>query len=240
MPKIFSKAEIEEFYKKHIKKDKSYYAPITKKEILSLKFEYTVGDRHFAHSPEGHDFPSIKCLLDFMSWVEKYQINNIEHFLSTDLSDPEVNFLKFKNYTDIQYDDKTEANDLHTIKLEPNTYDFVLFSQTIEHLYNPALALSNLYNATKEGGYIFTSVPTINIPHMTPIHFGGYTPMGLCMLFESAGYKTLEVGNWGTYNYIKTIFKTHNWPDYSKLINIFGRIKNKERNVAQTWILAQK
>lgn len=240
MTKIFSKADIESLYNQHIKKDKAYFAPIKKKEILSLKFQYTIGGQTFTHSPEGHDFPRIKCMLDFRNWIEKYNIGTVEHFLATDISDPEINFLKYDNYTSILYDQDTEENDLHTIKLEPNKYDFVLFSQTIEHLYNPFLALTNLYNATKPGGHIFTSMPTINIPHMTPFHFTGYTPMGLCMLFESVGFKTVEVGYWGNYEYIKTIFKTHSWPDYKKLLNILGQIKNKPRNVAQTWILAKK
>lgn len=240
MYKIFSRAEIEHLYNTHIKKDESYFAPIKKEEILSLKFEYNVGEKHFTHSPEGHDFPRIKCLLDFKAWIKKYNITDIKHFLATDISDPEVNFLKFKDHTSIWYDEKTEANDLHTVKLENNKYDFVLFSQTIEHLYNPFMALTNLYNATTEGGYIFTSMPTINIPHMTPIHFNGYTPMGLCMLFESVGFKTVEIGYWGNYKYIKRIFKKHSWPDYRKLMNFFGQVANEPKNVAQTWILARK
>ncbi len=240
MTRTFSRSEIENLYNIHIKKDEVYFAPITKEEILSLKFEYSVGSQKFFYSPEGHDFPRIKCLLDFRAWIEKHNINNIKNFLSTDLSDPEVNFLKFNNYTSINYDEKSEANDLHTINLEKNKYDFILFNQTIEHLYNPFLALTNLYNATQEGGYIFTSMPTINIPHMVPIHFNGYTPMGLCMLFESVGYKTVEVGYWGNYRYIKTIFKKHSWPDYRKLLNIFGKVINEPKNVAQTWILAKK
>ena len=76
--------------------------------------------------------------------------------------------------------------DLHTIASTTefeNEFDFFLFNQTIEHLYNPFEAMKQVYEIVKPGGYVFTSVPTINIPHMTPIHFNGYTPMGLAMLF---------------------------------------------------------
>lgn len=240
MAKIFSNHEIEVLHGKYVLKNKAYFNPITKKEIESLKFEYMVDAQKFTFSPEGHDFPRIKCLLDFRSWIADHQIGQIGHLLSTDVSDPEISFLKYQKLTAIPYDPATGENDLHTISLEKEAYDFVLFSQTIEHLYNPFIALANLYEATKPGGYIFTSMPTINIPHMTPIHFTGYTPMGLCLLFESAGFNTVEIGYWGNFKYISSIFKTHLWPDYRKLLNMFGGVPNEERNVAQTWILARK
>jgi len=52
----------------------------------------------------------------------------------------------------------------------------------IEHLYNPFMAMENIYKYIKPGGYVYTSVPTINIPHMTPIHYNGYNPY---VLFNS-------------------------------------------------------
>lgn len=240
MATTFSNQEIEALYEKYVRKDKTYFNPITRKEIESLRFNYTVGTQQLSYSPEGHDFPRVKCLLDFKSWIAAHQIGEIDHLLSTDVSDPEISFLNYRKLTAIPYDPATGENDLHTITLEKEAYDFILFSQTIEHLYNPFIALAKLYEATKPGGYIFTSLPTINIPHMTPIHFSGYTPMGLCLLFESAGFNTIEIGYWGNFKYISSIFKTHLWPDYRKLVNIFGNVINEERNVAQTWILAKK
>ena len=73
-----------------------------------------------------------------------------------------------------------------------NSFDFFLFNQTLEHLYNPFHAVENIYKIVKPGGYVFTSVPTLNIPHMTPVHFNGFTPMGLAMLFLSAGFEIVD------------------------------------------------
>ena len=63
---------------------------------------------------------------------------------------------------------------------------------------------------------------------MTPIHFNGFTPMGLVMLFKTANFE-----------YIQNLWHKHNWPGYDQLQknNI---ITNEERNVCQCWILARK
>jgi hypothetical protein len=99
--------------------------------------------------------------------------------------------------------------------------------------------MKNLYDHMAEGGYLFTSMPTINIPHMVPVHFNGYTPMGLTMLMLSVGFKVLEVGFWGNLDYIKYIFENQSWPDIKNLIKD-GKITNDKYCEAQCWILVQK
>jgi hypothetical protein len=86
---------------------------------------------------------------------------------------------------------------------------------------------------------VFTSVPTLNIPHSTPIHFGGFNPMGLAMLFISNGFEILEIGQWGNYDYIQKLWKTHIWPSAVELMKN-GIVSNEEKNVCQCWILARK
>ena len=70
---------------------------------------------------------------------------------------------------------------------------------------------------------------------MTPIHYNGYNPMGLALLFLSTGFEIIEIGQWGNYDYISKLFKNHDWPDATQVSHI-----NEERNVAQCWILAKK
>ena len=97
------------------------------------------------------------------------------------------------------------------------------------------MALDNIHKYIKKDGFVFTSVPTINIPHMTPMHFNGYNPMGLMLLFKSVGFKILEIGQWGNLDYIIKLFKGHSWPDITSIPQ-----KNEEKNVVQCWILAKK
>ena len=131
--------------------------------------------------------------------------------------------------------------DLHTISEHyQNAFDFFIFNQTIEHLYQPFEAMKQVYEIVKPGGYVFTSVPTINIPHNTPIHFNGFTPMGLAMLFHTAGFEIIEIGHWGNYEYIKQAWAgSHCWPGYDQLQHN-NMVTNEERNVCQCWILAKK
>lgn len=56
-------------------------------------------------------------------------------------------------------------------------HDFFMFHQTLEHVYNPWVVVENIGKNVSSGGYVFTSVPTINIPHSTPFHFTGIYPM---------------------------------------------------------------
>ena len=41
---------------------------------------------------------------------------------------------------------------------------------------------------------LFLSVPALSIPHMTPFHFRAYTPIGLAVELENAGFQVLELG----------------------------------------------
>jgi len=109
----------------------------------------------------------------------------------------------------------------------------------LEHLYNPFEAVKSIFNVVKPGGYVFTSVPTLNIPHLMPSHFSGFTPMGLAMLFKTANFEIIEIGQWGNLNYIQKLWSTHSWPGYDELQNN-NYVSNEERNACQCWILAKK
>lgn len=186
----------------------------------------------------GHDFPRVPCLLDFKEWIRVYDIKP-NKMLCTDYEDFELNYINPEKLHIFKYDGHN--GDLHTMDLQDKDYDFFLFSQTMEHLYNPILCLKNIYEHLRPGGWVFTSVPTINIPHMTPFHFSGIYPMGLALAFMSVGFELVEIGQWGNLNYISCIFSNHQWPDYYKLLTLgSGQITNEEHNVAQCWILARK
>jgi SAM-dependent methyltransferase len=224
----FTESQINNIYKEHVYKDDSYF-----KKFEKLPFEYNNKNWKW----EDKDFPRIWCILDFQDWLKKHNIGHFNKVLSTCNTDPELEYIK---YNEIYYAEYHQGfNDLHTLDLDIKDFDLIIFNQTLEHLYNPFLSVSNLYKHLKKDGYLFTSVPTINIPHMTPFHFNGLTPMGLCMLMKSAGFEIIEVGFWGNTDYIKYIFETGNWPDYKQLIKD-GIIKNEREKNAQCWILVKK
>lgn len=228
--KTFSSSEIEDLYNTKVKLPREYFR---KYEILppcpAKVYDFNWSDR---------DFPRNWALLDFIEWTKKHNIR-VDHLGYTCDSDPELEFITPQKKTIISYPEY----DLHTISNSfKNEFDFFLFNQTIEHLYNPFEAIKQIYEVVKPGGYVFTSVPTINIPHMTPIHFNGFNPMGLAMLFKTANFDVVEIGQWGNYEYLTKLFKSHYWPSYYHLNdnNENNIIVNEERNVCQCWILAKK
>jgi SAM-dependent methyltransferase len=224
---MISEEEIYKLYNNKVKLPESYFK---KYEILPI---CTVKTYNYTWS--GHDFPRIWCILDFIEWIKKYNIN-VKHLGYTWDNDPELEFITPSKKTLISY----PQYDLHNISnYFKNEFDFFLFNQTIEHLYNPFEAIKQIYEIIKPGGYVFTSVPTLNIPHMTPFHFNGFTPMGLAMLFKTANFEIIEIGQWGNFDYISKLWSTHSWPDYDKLNN-YNIVTNEERNVCQCWILARK
>jgi SAM-dependent methyltransferase len=228
MIKIISENEVKNIYQTFINKSDEYF---NKYQVLPLE----LNNKNWKW--ENKDFPRIMCILDFQEWVSKHNITQFNNILVTDKSDPELEYITFKNVDYIPYNNG--ENDLHTLNLNKKDYDFILVNQTIEHLYNPFESMKNVFNHLKPGGYFFTSVPTINIPHLTPFHFNGYTPIGLLTLMKSVGFEIIESGFWGNYDYIEFIFKHHNWPDYRQLMKN-GFILNERKNTVQTWCLVKK
>ena len=220
----FTEAELNNIYIKKVKKNEEYF-----NKYISLP---PCPVKKWNNSWNGHDMPRNFAILDFIEWAKNHGINTGNDLGITCPSDPELEFIKYKNTTLIKYPPK----DLHIYYEEYKLkFNFFIFNQTIEHLYNPFMALENIYKYIKPGGYVYTSVPTINIPHSTPIHYNGFNPMGLALLFLSAGFEIIEIGQWGNYDYISKLFKTHWWPDCNQVSH-----KNEERNVSQCWILAKK
>ena len=226
---MFSEEEIKKIYFEKVKLPASYFKKYEIVPICPVK--------RYNYSWDNHDFPRVWCILDFIEWTKKHNII-IDHLGYTGESDPELEFIDAKRKTFISY----PPYDLHSVSNDfKDEFDFFLFNQTIEHLYNPFEAIKQIYEIIKPGGYVFTSVPTMNIPHMTPIHFNGYTPMGLAMLFKTANFEIIEIGQWGNFDYIQKLWATHEFSDscYNKLNNN-NVVTNEERNVCQCWILARK
>jgi hypothetical protein len=225
---MFSEDEINNFYYTTVKKPDSYFKKWESVPECPVKI--------YNYKWQDFDFPRTWCILDFKEWIEKYNIKEIKHLGFTCTTDPELEFLNAEEKTLIKY----PPYDLHSIGNSfENEFDFFLFNQTLEHLYNPFQSVAEIFKTVKPGGYVFTSVPTLNIPHCMPIHFNGFTPLGLAMLFKVNGFEVLEIGQWGNFRYIQTLFNTHSWPGYDSL-QINGVVENEERNVCQTWILAKK
>jgi SAM-dependent methyltransferase len=180
--------------------------------------------------------------MDWRDWTQKYNLTKPKRLLTTCPTDIELSILEPEATDVYQYNKRNGRQDLHDMSsLLDNTYDLILFAQTLEHLYNPFLAMQQMYAKVAPGGYVFTSTPTLNKPHMTPFHFFHYTPMGLAVLMLQAGFEILETGQFGSFHYEQILLEQQRWPSYADLEAMGnGSIVNTETNPDQVWILVRK
>ena len=229
-----SSKRISELWNTHVVKPKSYFRKAgLRYSLLTLEERIKWAKR---------DFPRLASLFDFQDWLLKYDLLQVEKLLATCAEDPELAYIEAGSTFLASYE-KDPRFDLHILDLPQKDYDLCIFNQTLEHLYNPFLALRRIADHIKPGGFIYTTVSTINIPHLQPFHFWGITPIGLCVLAESVGLKVVEVGYWGNKEYVNYIFQRNTWPDASQVLGVNDQhISNDQTLVtqSQTWALFQK
>jgi hypothetical protein len=117
-----------------------------------------------------------------------------------------------------------------------------MVNQTIEHLYDPILALKNIHKHMCVGGVFYANVPANSVPHDTPFHYyTGITPVGLGAMVTLAGFDILKIGQWGNKDYYKTSVNIK-WPDYKVMgWGAYAEPGYNDRNCpAITWCLAIK
>lgn len=197
-----------------------------------------------------HDFPRVVAVHDFGEWVRKYGIESPERLLTFD-DDYELKLLKPKEVLRRIFNARTGHNDLHMPLPNTSNVSLAVLSQTLEHLWDPGLAVSNIVDVLEPGGYLYASVPFTNIPHDGANHFCHFTPMGLAVLFLQAGLEVLEVDWWGSEEYevqLFTLGRLHKsqklgWPGFGRLTNLAGdgdlACMNKG-HIDQVWALARK
>jgi SAM-dependent methyltransferase len=231
MSKDFDQPEIIELYREKVKRPASYFESLPATlpcPVPGFERTWVVGD-----------YSRVRIVLDFQKWIQKYSLERPNCLGVTSQTEPELYFL---NPVHIEYLPYPPV-DLHALDEHCNDFfDMFIFNQTLEHLYNPFKAVQSIFKALKSGGTVFTSVPTLSIPHLIPIHFAGFTPMGLAMLFATNGFEILEIGQWGCQKYIEEQYKRLDFISADILEKVYegGLIPNEEPYCVQCWILARK
>jgi SAM-dependent methyltransferase len=166
------------------------------------------------------DFPRLITVLEFERIIAKHEIvaERLLMLNGGEDGDPELGHLEYRQIDRADYEEDPERFDLHHPRFERSDYDFAILSQTLEHLYDPSLAVAELFDALAPGGYVWASVPTVSQLHSIPHHFiTGFTPIGAACLFAHAGYEVVEVGQWGNSDYVSQTFALGTFPVYYDL-----------------------
>ena len=86
--------------------------------------------------------------------------------------------------TDIDPDRKPDfVDDITQTKLQPDSFDYIVCAEVIEHVTRPQLAADNLLRILKPGGRCLVSTPYIFPTHDAPHDYFRYTEFGLRLLF---------------------------------------------------------
>lgn len=78
---------------------------------------------------------------------------------------------------------------LHKIPLETNSIDAIICMQVMEHIYNPAEVLAELYRVLHPGCALYISVPFSSGEHQIPYDYYRYTRYAWRHLLKQAGFK---------------------------------------------------
>jgi SAM-dependent methyltransferase len=72
------------------------------------------------------------------------------------------------------------------------TFDAVLCSQVLEHVFTPGEFLTEVHRVLREGGKLLLTVPFVWDEHEQPHDFARYSSFGLKYLLEKQGFELLE------------------------------------------------
>ena len=117
------------------------------------------------------------------------------------------------------------------LKFDNNTFDSVLCTQVLEHVYDHHLMMKEIHRVLKPGGNIILTVPFAWELHEEPHDFFRFTPHALRTLFEEAGLVVDFIkpngGKWAAIYQLRNnmLYHTFNTKKtfYNKLRKIFYR-----------------
>jgi SAM-dependent methyltransferase len=117
------------------------------------------------------------------------------------------------------------------------TFDVVICEQVLEHVADPWVATRNLRELTNPGGHVIVSTPFLIRVHEIALFdmrdYWRFTPRGLFLLLESAGFVVDTVETWGNRRCVIGNFRRwsayrpwhplHNDPDLAVQVWAFAR-----------------
>ena len=85
--------------------------------------------------------------------------------------------------------------DIHHLKYEDNSFDFVILDQVLEHVEKPWIAVDQIYRVLKPNGIAVITTPFIHAYHACPKDYWRFTPDAFRVLFSR--FEILALDGWG-------------------------------------------
>lgn len=124
-------------------------------------------------------------LIDFGCGAKPYRsLFNVKEYIGVDIENP--GHSHHTEQVDIFYDGRT-------LPFEPNTFDHLLCSEVMEHVFEPDAILKELNRVLKPGARGLFSVPFVWNEHELPYDYGRYTEGGFTYLLQKHGFEVKEV-----------------------------------------------
>ena len=137
-------------------------------------------------------------LLDFGCGTKPYKpyFTNIKEYTGVDFKIEGRE--EYQKEVDVFYDGKT-------IPFEDNSFDAILCTEVLEHVFNIEDLLKEFNRVLKENGKAIITTPFMSEEHEMPYDFARYTTPALKHLYQKNGFKI--VSNFKTGNYIEVVFQ---------------------------------
>ncbi|MDP2188253.1 MAG: class I SAM-dependent methyltransferase [Sphingobacteriaceae bacterium] len=124
-------------------------------------------------------------LLDFGCGAKPYRsLFEVTEYLGLDMENPGHPHLTEE--VDVFYDGKT-------IPFENNSFDAVLSSEVLEHVFEPESTLREINRVLKPGAMGLFTVPFVWNEHETPYDYGRYSAFGITHLMQKSGFEIVEL-----------------------------------------------
>jgi len=135
-------------------------------------------------------------LLDFGCGNKPYEsLFKVSEYVGLDIG--ESGFPEEKS-AEIFYDGKK-------IPFDDSSFDSVLASEVLEHVFNPDEVILELNRVLKKDGHIVITVPFVWFEHEIPYDYARYTGFGMEFLLEKNGFEIVNTEK--TTNYLETVFQ---------------------------------
>ncbi len=131
-------------------------------------------------------------------------------------------------------EDSDQLLDLNHFEKFITTFDLVLCSHVLEHVFNLPNCMRNLATLVKPGGYLWINCPTSNKKHGSPEYFSaGYSASMLVKLFEVNNITPIEIDDIGSERNYKYVHMYQRWPSaddlspsLASLLSLFSKTRS--------------